>query len=700
MPATVFGQENRTIKISTPLGKDVLLLQSFSGQEAISTLFQFDLDLIAENRQNVAFDKVLGQKVNIELLLPDGGTRYFHGIVSSFSQGSRGDRFTNYQAEMVPQFWLLTHTERSRIFQQISIPDILKKVLQGLDVAFELQGKYEPRDYCVQYNESDFQFASRLMEEEGIYYFFKHSEDGHKMVMADSPQSHPDMPEMSKIIYEEVTGGTRPEERITRWEKMQELRSGKYTLWDHCFELPHKHLEAEKTVLDSVSVGKVAHKLKVAGNDKFEIYEFPGAYAQRFDGIDPGGGERQADLQKVFEDNKRTVGIRMQQETLPALEINGESTCRNFVSGYKFTLADHFNADGQYVVTSISHVAKHEIATGHTTPETHYTNEFTCIPFALPFRPERSTPRPVVHGSQTAVVVGPTGEEIFTDKYSRVKVQFHWDRDGKENASSSCWVRVASPWAGKNWGMVHIPRIGQEVLIDFLEGDPDQPIIVGSVYNADQMPPYDLPANKTQSGIKTRSSLHGTPDNFNEIRFEDKKGSEELYLHAEKDMSTMVEHDDTQTVHNNRAIKVDGTHNETITKDTNITIEKGPYKLDVQNNTHTHHVKGNVNETYDADQTTVVANNILTQSKTAKITIDAAEEIFLHCGQSMMSMKKDGTITISGQNVSVLGAQTVKVGVGNQNVVCDVQKVATSGAAINSNAVGMHTITGAVVKIN
>jgi type VI secretion system secreted protein VgrG len=700
LAANIFSQGDRVIKVNTPLGDDVLLLQGFSGQEAISSLFQFDLDLIAENRQNVAFDKLLGQKVSIELQLPDGETRYFHGMVSSFSQGGRGERFTTYQAEMVPQFWLLTRRVQSRIFQQISIPDILKKVLQGLDVAFELQGKYEPRDYCVQYRESDFQFASRLMEEEGIYYFFKHSEDGHKLVLANSPQSHPDMPDMSKIIYEEVTGGTRPEERITRWEKLQELRSGKYTLWDHCFELPHKHLEAEKTVLESLSAGKVTHKLKVGGNDKLEIYDFPGGYAQRFDGIDPGGGERQADLQKVFEDNKRTVNIRMQQETLPAVEINAESNCRNLVSGYRFTLTEHFNADGQYVITSISHLAKHEIGSGTRRAETHYSNKFTCIPFALPFRPERSSRRPVVQGSQTAVVVGPAGEEIFTDKYSRVKVQFHWDREGKDDASSSCWVRVASPWAGKNWGMIHIPRIGQEVLVDFLEGDPDQPIIVGSVYNADQMPPYALPGNKTQSGIKTRSSLHGTPDNFNEIRFEDKKGSEELCVHAEKDMSTTVEHDDTQTVQNNRAIKVDGTHNETITKDTNITIEKGPYKLDVQNNTHTHHVKGNVIENYDANQNTVVANNILTQSKTAKITIDAAEEIFLHCGQSMMSMKKDGTITISGQNVSVLGAQTVKVGVGNQNVVCDVQKVATSGAAINSNAVGMNTITGAVVKIN
>ena len=452
MPATIFSQENRVIKINTPLGKDVLLLRGFSGHEAISSLFQFHLDLIAENRQNVAFDKLLGQKVNIEVLLPDEGARYFHGIVSTFSQGGRGERFTTYHAEMVPQFWLLTRRLQSRIFQQVSIPDILKKVLDGLDVAFELQGKYEPRDYCVQYRESDFQFASRLMEEEGIFYFFKHTADGHKMVVADSPQSHPDMPEMSKIIYEELTGGTREEERITRWEKVQELRSGKYTLWDHCFELPYKHLEAEKTVLESLSVGKVAHKLKVGGNDKLEIYDFPGAYAQRFDGIDPGGGERQSDLQKVFEDNKRTVGIRMQQETLPALVINGESNCRNLVSGHKFALTEHFNAEGQYVVTSISHVAKHEIGSGAEAAETHYSNEFTCIPFALPFRPERSAPRPVVHGSQTAEVVGPAGAEIFTDKYGRVKVQFHWDREGKDDANSSCWIRVASPWAGQELG--------------------------------------------------------------------------------------------------------------------------------------------------------------------------------------------------------------------------------------------------------
>jgi type VI secretion system secreted protein VgrG len=672
LPATIFSQENRVIKINTPLGKDVLLLKGFSGQEAISSLFQFHLDLIAENRQNVAFDKLLGQKVSIEVMLPDEKKRYFHGIVSSFSQGGRGERFTTYRAEMVPQFWLLTRRVQSRIFQQISIPDILKKVLQGVDVAFELQGKYEPRDYCVQYRESDFQFASRLMEEEGIYYFFKHAENQHKMVVADSPQSHPDMMEMSKIIYEEVTGGTRDEERITRWEKVQELRSGKYTLWDHCFELPYKHLEAEKTVLESLSVGKVAHKLKVGGNDKLEIYDFPGAYAQRFDGVDPGGGERPADLPKVFEDNKRTVSIRMQQETLPALEIIGESNCRNLVSGYKFTLTDHFNADGQYVVTSISHVAQHEIGSGVGIADTHYSNDFTCIPFALQFRPQRVTPRPVLHGSQTAEVVGPKGEEIFTDKYGRVKVQFHWDREGKKDANSSCWIRVASGWAAKSWGMVQIPRIGQEVVVTFLEGDPDQPLIVGCVYNADQMPAYKLPDNKVMGGWKSNTSPGG--GGSNEVSFNDTKGKEMVTIHAQYNMGTTVEHDDTQTVHNNRTIDVDGTHTETIKKDTAITVT-------------------------DGKETNTVKQQIDITSQTAFVHVTASTEIQLLVGASKLLMKSNGDIELTGVNITINGSSTVTVkgGIVHSEAVSENQ---TTGAIVLSEGSATNTIKGGMVMLN
>ena len=559
-------QADRPLTVTTPLGKDALLLVALACQEAISQLFCLQLDLLAENTKEIAFGKLLGQKVTAALALPKGRKRYFSGICRSVRQGERDNLFTIYRLEVVPQVWLLTRRARSRIFQHLSVPDILKKVLQGLDVSYELQGTFHPRDFCVQYRETDFNFASRLMEEEGIWYFFKHSADGHQMVVANTPQSHADLPEASKIIHEKVEGGERGEDRIYAWEKAQELRSGKYTLWDHSFELPHKHLEADKLIQESAPVGQVTHPLKVGGNDQLELYDWPGEYAQRFDGVDKGGGDRPADLQKIFEDNKRTVGLRMQQEALPSLLIRGESNCRHFVSGYKFTLERHFNANGgPYVLTSVSHSA--HLTSNYRSGEWGgftYQNSFSCIPLALPYRPLRMTPKPTVQGSQTAVVVGPSGEEIFTDKYGRVKVQFHWDRDGQNDANSSCWVRVATPWAGKQWGMIHLPRIGQEVVIDFLEGDPDNPIIVGSVYNADQMPPYKLPDHKTQSGLKTRSSLKGGDANFNELRFEDKKGSEDVYFHAEKDFHRVVEHDDDLKVGNDQTIEIKNNRTEKV----------------------------------------------------------------------------------------------------------------------------------------
>jgi type VI secretion system secreted protein VgrG len=641
----MFTQEKRVLKITTPLGPDVLLLAGLSGQEAISSLFQFRLDLLAENRRQINFDDLLGKKVGIEVMLPDDKSRYFNGYLNSFSQGARDQRFTRYRAEMVPQFWFLTRNAQSRIFQHMNVPDILKKVLQGLDVAFELKDVYQPRDYCVQYRESDFNFASRLMEEEGIYYFFKHTADSHKMVLADKPQSHVDL---GKIPYEELAGGTRYEERIHRWEKMQDLRSGKYTLWDHCFELPGKHLEAEKTVIDSVSAGTVAHKLKVGGNDKLEIYDYPGAYAQRFDGVDAGGGDSASELQKIFDDNQRTVAIRMQQETLPALVINGASNCRQLVSGYKFTFANHFNANGSYVLTSISHVAQQGVGTGGTASggDSHYSNVFTCIPFALPFRPLRSTPRPFVHGSHTATVAGPAGEEIFTDKYSRVKVQFHWDRQGKNDADSSCWVRVGTPWAGKQWGMIHIPRIGQEVIVDFLEGDPDQPIIMGSVYNADQMPPYKLPDNKTQSGIKSRSSLQGGTDDFNELRLEDKKGSEDIYFHAQKDFHRVVENDDDLKVGHDQTIEIKNDRTETVKEgNEKITIEQGNRDVKISMG----------NETLKISMGNQQTNIDLGKSET-----EAMQSIELIVGQSSVKLDQMG-VTIKGMMIAIEGQIQVQM---------------------------------------
>lgn len=564
---------DRPIKVTTPLGKDALLLVGFTGHESISQLFSFHLDLLAENKQDVAFDKLLGKSVTISLALSDGKERYFNGICSRVMQGVRDHTFTTYQMEIVPQFWLLTRRAQSRIFQHISIPDILKEVFKGLNVAYEIQGTFQSRDFCVQYRETDFNFASRLMEEEGIYYFFKHTAEGHQMVVANTPLSHPDMPGPTKIIYEELEGGTREEQRIYDWQKVQELRSGKYTLWDHCFELPHKPLEAEEPILESVQVGEQTHKLKVGDNDRLEIYDYPGAYAQRFDGVDRSGGDQAGELQKIYQDNRRTTKIRMEQETVPGIVISGQSDCRQFVSGHKFSLERHFNADGQYLLTSIQHAAQSssDYRSGEDGGFT-YENSFTCIPFALPFRPPRITPRPIVQGTQTAVVVGPAGEEIFTDKYGRVKVQFHWDRQGKHDADSSCWIRVGTLWAGKQWGVVHIPRIGQEVIVDFLEGDPDQPIIVGSVFNADTMPPYELPKFKTYSGIKSNTS----PDNagFNEIRFEDKKGEEQIFIHAERDYHIRVKKERREWVEEDRSLIVKRDKMESVEQDKSVKVNR------------------------------------------------------------------------------------------------------------------------------
>jgi len=658
---TPFTQEQRFFKIHTPLDKDTLLLEGFSGQEALSSLFHFHLDLLAENTTNIAFDKLLGQKAYIEVSLPNSELRYFNGIVSSFSQGSQDQRFTRYSAELVPQLWLLTRTVRSRIFQHLSVIDILKQVLTGLDLSFETTGTYEPRDYCVQYRESDFHFASRLMEEEGIYYFFEHSADSHQMVIADTPQSHPDLPTDSKLIYEVVEGGTRDEERIFQWDKTQELRSGKSTLWDHCFELPGKNLAATKPIVETVQVGKISHKLKVGGNDKFEIYDYPGAYAQRFDGVDSGGGDNASDIQKIFEDNQRTVGIRMQQEAVPSIVINCASNIRHLVSGYKFTLMRHFNADGQYVITSLSHVAEEPYGTSpQAGKENHYSNAFTCIPFGLPFRPARTTPRPFVHGSQTAVVVGPTGEEITTDKYSRVKVQFNWDREGKNDAASSCWVRVGTPWAGKQWGMIHIPRVGQEVIVDFLEGDPDQPIIIGSVYNASQMPPYTLPDNKTQSGIKSQSTLRGSSSNFNEIRFEDKKGSEEIFIHAEKDLKESVEHDTTEYVGNNRTLQIAQKQTESVGSDKNV------------------QVSGKFNEAIGGDMSQTVGGKRNEQVGSAYV-VSSGQEIHLTAGMKV--------IIEAGAQISLVGpGGFVDIGPAGVTIQGILVKINSGGAAGSGTA--------------
>ena len=701
-----YTQDGRRLVVKTPLGKDDLLLSGFSGHEAISQPFFFQLECVAENAKTIPFDGLLGQKVTVEISLPGGSKRFINGACLRVAQGARDATFTRYLLDLVPEAFLLSRKTLSRIFQHLSIPDILKKVLKGFPVTWEIQGTFHPRDYGVQYRESDFAFASRLMEEEGIYYFFKHSDGSHTMVVANTPGSHSDLsPGPSNLIFEAVAGGTRKEDRVSAWEKAQELRSSKVTLWDHCFELPHKHLEGPADILASVAAGKSSHKLKLGANAPLELYDFPGAYAQRFDGINKSGGEQPAEIQKIFKDNARTAELRMQGHAAGSVLVHAASNCRQIVSGYKFTLERHFEGDGSWVIYQVGHTASEAADVRSGEGGFTYQNHFSCFPVALPFRPPRVTPIPTVRGTQTAVVVGPPGEEIFTDKYSRIKVQFHWDREGKNNSDSSCWVRVATPWAGHAWGAIHIPRIGQEVVVDFLEGDMDQPIVIGSVYNAECMPPYDLPTHKTQSGIKSRSTLGGGPPNYNEIRFEDKRGSELLTIHAERNQEISVEADESHSVGHDRTKTVGHDEKTTIAHDrTETVVNNETITIGVSR---TEMVGSNEVVTIGATRVeTIGAADILTVGAARAVTVGAGEvvtvgdtlvvavgnETTVTVGASSLTMKKDGTIEVKGKDITVTGTSTVKISAPKVDIKGD--------ASVDIGSNGPVTIKGNPIKLN
>lgn len=676
--AAKYTQDNRPMAVSTPLAKDALLLERLRGTEALSELFRFDLDLLAQPGQEVPFDKLIGQPATVRLV-PRGSqrVRFVNGILSRVGQGgvSRGPTgeatYTRYTAVLVPAFWKLTRVVRSRAFQQKSIPDVLKEVLAGLATDFRLTGTYHPRDYVAQYNESDHAFASRLMEEEGIFYYFKHADGGHTMVLGDHVDAHDPVPGEAGLLYDDIVGvgQNAPEDRVYAWTKSQELRSGKVTLWDHSFELPPQNLEAAKATQPVVAVGGVAHQLAVGGNDQLELYTYPGRYSQRYDGIDPGGGDRPPDVAKISEDNQRTAALRMQQEAAQAVAVEGASSVRTLTAGHQFRLARGGDRDGEYVVRSVEHTG--DLRAAYHSRESdgteEYTNSFAVLPKGLPFRPPQATPKGRIDGVQAATVVGPAGEEIFTDKYGRVKVQFRWDREGTNDPGSSCWVRVGSIWAGKGWGAVHTPRVGQEVIVAFEEGDPDRPIILGSVYNAEQMPPYPLPDQKTRSGLKSRSTLRGTADNFNELRFEDKKDAEQIYFHAEKDFDQVVENNQTLKVgfekkdkgdqateiYNDQTLKVGvgsgtGSQTETVQKDRTVTLNTGNDKLQVK--------QGNRDVLIDMgnDALTIKMGDQTTKLNLGKALTDALQSITLKVGASKIVVDQTG-VKIDGMMIKING---------------------------------------------
>lgn len=673
-------QKDRRLVLKTPLGEDVLLIRSIRGREAVSSLYSYEIEAFAGNDTDVDFSKLIGKMMSVSIALSDGELRWVNGIVTRVARGARGFDFTAYRFEIAPKAWLLTRIQQSRIFQQKNVPDILKEVFAGVDVAWEIQGTFEQRDYCVQYRETDFAFASRLMEEEGIYYFFSFTGEGiEKMIVANSPQSHLDTPNRPEFQYSEIDGGSDDIEQISYWEKIQTLRSGKVTLWDHSFELPHKHLEAEETITPDLTVGTVTHKLNVA-NDKLELYDYPGAYAQRFDGITKGGGDAASELQKIYEDNKRTVGIRMQQEAVSALAIEARTDSPAITAGHKLKLVRHFSDDGVYVVTELD-LECTQAGDYHSGDEQDFRSEASmrCIPYPLPYRPLQHTPKPTVHGTQTAVVVGPSGEEIFTDKYGRIKVQFHWDRQGKYDADSSCWIRVATMWSGKNFGSIFIPRVGMEVVVAFEEGDPDRPIVVGCVYNADCMPPHLLPDNKTMSGFKSRSSPNAGSDNLNELRFEDKKGEEHIFLHAEKDHEVRVKNDYKAEIGHDFHEKVVG--NVAQAYDTNVDTKIGVSQATEVGSDFSLKITGKSATDIGGGHTLKVGSDSLHQAG-AKLHIKAGASLKIEAGAVIEINSSAGVNLVCGGNfVSVMPAGVTIKG---SMVLINSGGAAGSAAAVNA----------------
>jgi type VI secretion system secreted protein VgrG len=687
-----YTDEHRLIRLTTPLGDNQLIATAFQGREAISELFSFQIDARTESKTPVAFDDLLGQSVTVEIVMLQGN-RFFNGIVVGVTQGIREEVHTQYKMEIAPSVWTLTRNSQSRIFQQMSVPDILKQVFTGKEVSYQLTGTYEPREYCVQYRETDFNFASRLMEEEGIFYFFQHTETGNTIVVGDSPQVFQNLTVAPAVKFDITTASGLADDRVLGWEKVQDLRSGKATLWDYQFQMPSQNCEADSQVQDTVAAGTISHKLKVAGNDQYEMYDYPAGYSKRFDGISKGGADQASELQKIFEDNTRTVKLRMKQETARALVIHGKSAHAGFTPGYNFQLSGHFTDSGAFTLVTVEHDARQPL--GDQAKFT-YLNSFDAIPAALPFLPARTTPQPFVHGPQTAIVVGNPGDEIFTDKYGRVKVQFHWDRQGKEDLNSSCWLRVATHWAGKQWGAIHIPRIGQEVIVAFLEGDPDQPIIVGSVYNADNMPPWTLPDNKTQSGIISRSSLEGSSPNYNQIQFEDKMGSEQINVQAEKDLNTVVENNETRKVGSAKAS--DGSRTTVIYNNETLTVTQGNQTTTVETGNQSTEIKaGNQSNLVDTGNQT---NEIKMGNQTETLGMGNQSTTLKMGNQSTTLNLGNITTQCNMGSITLQAMQSITLQVGPNSIVIDLTGVTINGMMVSVQADAMCQIQGAITMIN
>lgn len=632
-------QDNRLLSISSPLGKDELLLTSFHGSEFISGIFEYQVEVLSSNHA-IKAEELIGKTVTITI--QNDQQRTFNGYVNHFVYGEvKADNLRTYRLTVVPWLWFLCRTNTHRIFQNMTTKDIVSKIFQEYqftDFNFSASGNTHPREYCVQYNESSFDFISRLLEEDGIAYYFEQAGEKHIMHIVDEKNAYQECNE-TNLTYSK---GNQPDTQITGWEHVYDFRKGVWSLNDYDFNTPQK-----EQLQTTSTTSQFAHV------KNYEHYE----YGPYFD----------------FSGLKELSKKRIEAEEAHVDVIAASSDCSSFYAGGRFNLAKHAVAQelGGYVITSITHKAADNSYLAGKESHSEYNNEFTCIPDSVYYRPPLTHPKPVMNGPQSALVVGPGDDEIYIDSDSRIKVQFYWDREGQKNENSSCFMRVMQPWAGNGWGTSFIPRIGMEVIVNFLDGDPDRPLITGSVYNGDNLPPF---STKTQSGIRTRSSRKGSSANCNELRFDDLKDSEQIFIHAEKNLDTEVENDETHSVDNNRNKTVGVNESSSIGQNRDKSVGEDQTENIGKNKSITvgenHQESIGKNNTVDIgdDSSVSVGKNMslqvgknLTEQIAKNLDIEAGDQIVLKTGAASLIMKKNGDITLKGKNITVQGSSKINI---------------------------------------
>jgi len=626
-------QSHREVSVSTALADDVLLFAGMHGTEGLGQLFEFTVTMRSTDHDLQIAD-VLGKPLTVTLTTDeDGGRRHLNGMVTRFrSLGVQGGNQT-YEAVVQPALWLLSRASNCRIFQDMSVPDIVTAVCGAYGGAVTLSrsslaGEYPPLPYCVQYRETDLAFVQRLLEGVGIYFYFTHEASRHTTVLADSYGAHQPIPGYNALRFaERPVSGSHADETVHRWETGGQITATKYVLNDFDFE----------KAASSTSGGLLSTASIPAAFDQpsYEMFDYPGNYTKSGHG---------------------NVLARARAETLHGQgeQVAAVTDARGLYPGGLFRLASHPRSgeNRDFLITSARYeVSGNDYQSGGQ--GFSFTCRFTAIGKEHAFRPPPVTPRPVVQGPQTAMVVGKAGEEIWTDKYGRIKVQFHWDRLGKSDENSSCWVRVAQGWAGKGWGAMSLPRIGMEVVVSFLEGDPDRPLVTGCVYNADAMPPYPLPAEQTVSTVKSRSSKNG--EGFNELRFEDMKGEEEVFMHAERDFLRVVK--------NNDALKVGFE-----------TAAKGDQTIDIKN-----------------DQALAIGNDQSVKID-GKQAVKVATTIVIEAGTSIELKVGGSSIKIEGAKITIKSTEI--------EIAANANAKVTAGAMMDVKAGAVMTIAGSLVKIN